>query len=130
MNQESPEHTLTKNQLEFLKAYTTTHELDIQGSCKAAGISKITFYSWLKKSPRFNEFYIDARNRFFELAEANVRKALKSDDNDMTKFVLTKLGRYKDWNPVNNVDITSGGNPIPNSIKIEIVTRQDEGTED
>lgn len=80
----------------------------ITDTCAATGISRITFYAWMKNDQLFRECYENERQSVLDLAEKVIVKALEDGDKDMAKFVATKLSKKGDWTN-NQLDITQIG---------------------
>jgi len=88
------------------------------------GITKETFYSLLKNEPEFQETV----NEFRELSHdwwsripLQGFKTGKSKELNSNLYSLVLRNRFKeDWSAVNNVDITSGGEKLESTKKIEI----------
>jgi hypothetical protein len=99
--------SLNENKRKFL-AFLQRNSYTITDTCRDAGISKVTFYAWMKYDPIFRECYENERQSILDLAEKVIVKALLDGDKDMSKFVATKLSKKGDWTN-NQLDITQIG---------------------
>jgi hypothetical protein len=84
----------------------------VDEACAHAGISRNTFYEYLKKNPEYEDKVDTLRQHPTLLARETVIKAIKTDANHAFKYLERK--RRKEFGP--NVDITSDGKALPTPI--------------
>lgn len=90
----------------------------------ALGITKETFYALYEREPQFYEIVNEFRelsHNWWNQIPRNGFKLGKSKELNSNLYSLIMRNRFKDdWNATNNVDITSGGEKIESTKKIEI----------
>lgn len=97
---------------------------NILKTCEDYGIHYQGYLKW-RKDPIFMEMLSDTRQGLLELAENVLRKAAAANDTDAAKFIITKLGRKRDWSPdQQQLDITTDGKALPATINI-IMPKED-----
>lgn len=74
-------------------------------------VERQTVYNWLDHYD-MHDAIRDARDDIIDVAEANMFRAVQAGDLDISKFVLTRLGRARGWG--NSVEVT--GVVIPDEI--------------
>ena len=121
---------LTDKQKKFLTAYSD--DFNIAKACRKAGISRPTYYRWLRDIKDFNEAVENISEAYIDLSEAVIRETLlngyKTDKSgeliqithpvtgesvaqrskeaiDAAKFVLTRKGRDRGY--VEKIDINA-----------------------
>lgn len=66
-------------------------------------VERQTVYRWLDYYG-MHDAIRDARDDIIDIAEANLFRAVRSGDTDVSKFVLTRLGRGRGWG--NSVEVS------------------------
>lgn len=80
----------------------------VEEACFYAEISRNAYYEWIKANPALNDRFEALRQRPFLKARQTIVKAL--DNPHDAQWYLTRKKR-KEFGE--NVDVTSGGKPIP-----------------
>ena len=88
-------------------------------ACKAANISRFTFYDWLKKDADFAEKVDDIMEAQKDFVEAQILKKIKDGDTTMTIFYAkTKM---KDRGYVERQEITGAdGQPLATTHEVDL----------
>lgn len=99
------------NKLEEIFALDGT----VEEACFFAGISRQTYYQWIKENPELNDRFEELRQNPFLIARRTVVKSL---DNPDYAFKYLERKKRKEFGAT--VDVTTGGENI-NKISIEII---------
>lgn len=97
----------------FLHAYERTYG-NVSASCEYAGISRQTYYRWMKSLTRTNRKFqaqlegIRPAERLVDLAESKLVQKIKEGETAAILFALRTKGRTRDWseNPVSDLEVT------------------------
>lgn len=76
------------------------------------GCSRTTLYRYLNEYEEVAQARDDAREGFVDLAEKKLRDAVKEGDTGAIRFVLRCWGKKRGWTEKQEIDVTSGGQPI------------------
>ena len=124
MGTESPKFrkTITKRQSKEKKAVLAALEKSagiVATACKAAGISRFTFYEWMKRDQDFAEKVDDIMEAQKDFVEAQILKKIKEGDSTMTIFYAkTKM---KDRGYVERQEITgANGQPLATQHEVDL----------
>lgn len=100
-----------KRQKEEVLAHLNANSGIVASSCKAAGISRFTFYDWCKKDPEFKEKVEDVMELQKDFAEALILKKMK--DGDTTMLIFYAKTKMKDRGYVERQEVTGAdGTPL------------------
>ncbi len=80
----------------------------VEEACFYAEISRNAYYEWIKANPALNDRFEALRQRPFLKARQTIVKALDNPHDAQWYLTRKKKVEFGD-----NVDITSGGKPIP-----------------
>ncbi len=94
---------LTKKDL-FLKAYKE-QMCNISKACLAINISRLTFYNWIEKYPKFKQEIHDIEESLTDMAECQLYKNVKSGMQKAVEFYLTNRKKDK-YNNNLNLEVT------------------------
>jgi hypothetical protein len=111
MNEESnPVGRPTKLTEEVVRKLEEVFALDgtVEEACFYAGISRQTYYEWIKENTELNDKFQALRERPILKARQTVVKSL-----DQPEYAFKYLERKKKKEFGNNLDVTSGDKPIP-----------------
>jgi len=61
------------------------------------GVSRQTVYNWLDRYPELTLDLEHAREDIIDVAEANIFREVRKGNIDLSKFVLTRLGKNRGW---------------------------------
>lgn len=86
---------------------------NVRASCKAAGVSRQTFYNWKRDDASFAAALeaIDPVNELLDLAEKQLIAKLQDGDLKAVTFVLETKGAARGWTKTANVAV-SGPPPL------------------
>ena len=88
------------------------------------GVTVPAITKFLNKHPDVNLVYLSELDKVTDLAESKLIKLIKSNDFRAIKFFLENKGKNRGYGQ-QNLDITSGGEPIQ-TIKLVEVVRDDD----
>jgi len=90
----------------FLEAFEKNAG-NISLSCKAIGISRKTFYQWLKNDEKFKEEVEAVEESFLDFTESMLKKKIKAGDNTAILFYLKTKGKSRGYIEKQEVDMNS-----------------------
>jgi len=93
---------------------------NVQDSCKAAGISRATYYVWKDNDQDFAQAVEEIQEGLIDLAESKLLDNIKSGKTNEILFYLRTKGKYRGY--VERQEIT-GADGAPPKIEIEIVNK-------
>lgn len=93
---------------------------NVKDSCKAAGISRATYYVWRENDKEFAQATDDIYEGLIDLAESKLLENIISGKTNEILFYLKTKGKYRGY--VERQEIT-GADGMPNKIEIEIVNK-------
>jgi hypothetical protein len=125
----------------------------ISSVASALNVSRGTIYIWCSKNPKFEEAINDAREAFIDLAETQLQSLVKGipkiiiNEKGQKEFVgwevppsesaiifsLRTLGRKRGYSERSEIDHTTNGKDMNQSIQVEIIDRReqvDQNTDD
>ena len=111
---------LRKKQKEFLQYLEKSMGI-VTTAAKAYGINPCTHYDWVKRSEEYREAAEMARSRADDLVESKLYELIKTGDTAATIFYCKTRLKHRGFTEKTDVDITTGGKPIDNTIQIEII---------
>ena len=104
---------LTPEQLHFIECFIPLR-FNITNICAEVGISRTTYYDWLKDFPAFAKSMEALEMYLIDKSEEVLLQALDNGDAKTAQFILKALSpKYKD-----KVDITSNGQSLGTIINI------------
>lgn len=89
----------------FLHAYEKTCG-NVSASCEYAGISRQTYYRWIRSPTRTNQRFrskienLRAKDRLVDLVESRLIQKINDGDTTAIIFVLKAKGRERGWSDV------------------------------
>ena len=96
-------------------------------TCKQMGISRITFYEWIKKYPDFAEQINEAQDVAIDFAESMLMKNIQAQDTTSIIFYLKTIGKRRGYVEKALMDVTSNGESIiPKVIEVEVIENKDQ----
>lgn len=117
---------MNPDRIKFIEEHPK-NAFNISRTCEVIGISRRTFYDWLRDDEEFRDKMESFRESFIDLSEQVLYRAMKADDLDAAKFVAKHLGKKRGYS--DQLDITTNGEPI-NKIVVEIITKKEDGNQD
>lgn len=90
-------------------------------ACRMAGVSRTTYYEWIKTDGDFRLACEDCSEMALDEAEDSLHRQIIEDKNPTsTIFYLKTKGRGRGYIEKQDIDITSGGRSILDKIRKEI----------
>ena len=81
-------------------------------------LGRTAHYSWLEKDEEYKQAVSDAADKTLDLVEKALINQIKNGSVTATTFYLKTKGRIRGYNQKQEVDITSGDEPISININI------------
>lgn len=92
----------------------------VSDACRAFGISRQTFYEWVKKDSVFAEMVEEAKEAAIDYVEGKLFSQIGQGDTTAIIFFLKTRGRNRGYSE--RLEVTGkNGSPLFESIKVEIV---------
>lgn len=112
----------------FLAKYEATLG-NISQSCKAADISRQTFYNWLESDSDFRQS-VDALNEScIDFAESSLKKQIQDGDTTATIFYLKTKGKSRGYVEKKEIEINSEQQQGASQALDLLLGRKDNGSE-
>lgn len=92
-------------------------------ACKEVGISRETFYRWLKEDPDFKNRVKDIDEYTLDFVENQLLKKIKDGNDKAIMFYMRYKARKRGY--TDSLDITTDGEKI-NEIKLIRINKKDE----
>lgn len=100
----------------------------VASACKAAGISRYTFYEWKKTDPEFSEKVDDIMELQKDFAESLILKKMK--EGDTTMIIFYAKTKMKDRGYVERQEVTGAdGKPLAQTQNIDFSKLSEEERE-
>ena len=100
----------------------------VASACKAAGISRYTFYEWKKTDPEFSEMVDDIMELQKDFAESLILKKMK--EGDTTMIIFYAKTKMKDRGYVERQEVTGAdGKPLAQTQNIDFSKLSEEQRE-
>ncbi len=84
----------------------------IEQACYIAGITKPTYYDWLKEDEVFSYEMSKAQEYLMVISKRTLRKAVEKGDEKTALEIIKRREKHR-YSERTETDITSGGKPIP-----------------
>jgi len=88
-------------------------------ACKAAGVPRSTYYKWLKEDKEFKAQVTDIENIALDFGESQLHKQIGDGNTSATIFFLKTKGKKRGYIERNELDLTSGDEPIKINVNIK-----------
>lgn len=92
----------------------------VTAACRSVGISRTTFYTWLKEDQDFADKVKDIENIALDFAESQLHQQIKSGNSTATIFYLKTKGKHRGY--VERQEITQTGE---NMFNVRIIEKDD-----
>lgn len=117
-NSNTIEKRITKQKKQFLEILGQNAGI-VSASCRAANISRFTFYKWYNEDPEFAEKADDIKEMQKDLCEAMIIKKMK--DGDPTMLIFYAKTQMKDRGYSERIETTGkNGEPLIPQQEIDI----------
>lgn len=106
----------------FLHAYERTCG-NVSASCEYAGISRQTYYRWMKSPTRTNQRFRDKveglrpKDRLIDLAESRLIQKINEGDTTAILFALRTKGRTRGWTDTNETRVAEVPDPAQQAVR-------------
>jgi hypothetical protein len=81
-------------------------------ACRNVGVSRVTFYEYLKEDPEFAEAVREMDDVVLDFAESQLHKQIKDNNTAATIFYLKTKGKRRGYVESQHHDHTTDGKPI------------------
>ena len=87
-------------------------------ACKQADIPRSTYYKWLKEDEEFAKVVKDIENIALDFGESQLHSQMKDGNTSATIFFLKTKGKKRGYIERQELDLSSGDEPIKINVKI------------
>tara|TARA_R110002020_G_scaffold2083_1_gene9507 strand:+ start:1249 stop:1602 length:354 start_codon:yes stop_codon:yes gene_type:complete len=88
-------------------------------ACKQADVPRSTYYKWLNEDEEFAKAVKDIENIALDFGESQLHKQIGDGNTSATIFFLKTKGKKRGYIERNEVDLTSGDEPIKINVNIK-----------
>ena len=88
-------------------------------ACKQADIHRSTYYKWLNEDEDFAKAVKDIENIALDFGESQLHKQIGDGNTSATIFFLKTKGKKRGYVERNELDLTSGDEPIKINVNIK-----------
>jgi hypothetical protein len=88
-------------------------------ACKQTNTPRSTYYKWLKEDREFAKQVKDITNIALDYAESQLHKQIGDGNTSATIFYLKTKGKQRGYIERNELDLTSGDEPIQINVNIK-----------
>ncbi len=88
-------------------------------ACKQADVPRSTYYKWLNEDEEFAKAVKDIENIALDFGESQLHKQIGDGNTSATIFFLKTKGKKRGYVERNEVDLTSGDEPIKINVNIK-----------
>ena len=87
-------------------------------ACEKAQLSRTQHYKWYKEDIKYRYAVDSIENKFIDFAETHLKNQIASGSVQATTFFLRTRGRKRGYAEKQDIDITSGNEPIKININL------------
>lgn len=109
-----------KDKQDFIKKFKETKGI-ISSACEAAGISRVTYYRWIKDDEEFAETCKEIEEASIDYVESKLLENIEQNKTPEILFYLKTKGKARGY--VERQEIQTDG--FPDKIQIEVVYNED-----
>ena len=88
-------------------------------ACKSSDVSRSTYYKWLNEDEDFAKAVKDIENIALDFGESQLHKQIGDGNTSATIFFLKTKGKKRGYIERNELDLTSGDEPIKINVNIK-----------
>ena len=88
-------------------------------ACKQADVPRSTYYKWLNEDEDFAKAVKDIENIALDFGESQLHKQIGDGNTSATIFFLKTKGKKRGYIERNELDLTSGDEPIKINVNIK-----------
>ena len=81
-------------------------------ACEKAELSRTQHYKWYKEDEDYRKAVDSIENKFIDFAETHLKNQIEKGSTQATTFFLRTRGRKRGYAEKQDIDITSGNEPI------------------
>ena len=87
-------------------------------ACNKANLSRTQHYKWYKEDEVYRKQADSIEGKFIDFAESHLKKQIEKGSTQATTFFLRTRGRKRGYAEKQDIDITSGNEPIKININL------------
>ena len=87
-------------------------------ACVKTGLSRTQHYKWYKNDEEYRKEVDSIDSKFIDFAESHLKKQIENGSTTATTFFLRTRGRKRGYNEKQEIDLTSGNEPIKININL------------
>ena len=87
-------------------------------ACVKTGLSRTQHYAWYKNDEEYRKAVDSIDSKFIDFAETHLKKQIENGSTTATTFFLRTRGRKRGYNEKQEIDLTSGDEPIKININL------------
>ena len=91
----------------------------VSKACEESKVSRTQFYKWIKVDAEFKQEVEDLQNVVLDFAESTLHKLIADGNTAATIFFLKTKGKKRGFVEKQELDLTSGDEPIKININID-----------
>jgi hypothetical protein len=88
-------------------------------ACKSSDVPRSTYYKWLNEDEEFAKAVKDIENIALDFGESQLHKQIGDGNTSATIFFLKTKGKKRGYIERNELDLTSGDEPIKINVNIK-----------
>ena len=90
----------------------------VTDACDKTGLSRTQHYKWYKEDEDYRKSVDSIDSKFIDFAESHLKKQIENGSTQATTFFLRTRGRKRGYNEKQEIDFTSGNEPIKININL------------
>tara|TARA_R100001163_G_scaffold65000_1_gene60698 strand:+ start:340 stop:693 length:354 start_codon:yes stop_codon:yes gene_type:complete len=90
----------------------------VTDACNKTGLSRTQHYKWYKEDEEYRKAVDSIDSKFIDFAESHLKKQIENGSTQATTFFLRTRGRKRGYNEKQEIDLTSGNEPIKININL------------
>jgi hypothetical protein len=87
-------------------------------ACVKCGLSRTQHYKWYNEDEEYRKAVDSLDSKFIDFAETHLKKQIENGSTQATTFFLRTRGRKRGYNEKQEIDLTSGNEPIKININL------------
>jgi len=87
-------------------------------ACDKSGLNRSRHYAWYKNDEEYRKAVDSIDSKFIDFAETHLKKQIENGSTTATTFFLRTRGRKRGYNEKQEIDLTSGNEPIKININL------------
>lgn len=103
MTQRKERLSTRQKKVAMLETLKKSYGITVASACEEVGISRKTYYEWLKKDAKFKEAVENMEESVLDLAEASLVKSIQEQNITATIFYLKTKGKNRGYIEQGNI---------------------------